>query len=66
MQSFIPQQIANKLVFVVCLLFYSTGAGQERSGNKGCVAGYRYSNAENTNPSHCVKVTLLDTRHTAI
>lgn len=48
MQSFIPQQIANKLVLVVCLVFYSTGAGQEHSSNKGCMVGGRCSNAEHT------------------
>lgn len=49
-------QTANKPVCAVYLLFDSTGVGQEHSGNKGCSAGYSYSN---TDAAHCGKVTCL-------
>lgn len=59
MQSSIPRQIANKLVFDACLLLRSIGIGQEHGINNGCMVGYCSSNSLDTNTTCWVKVTHL-------
>lgn len=57
MQSSIPRQIANKLVFGVYLLFCSNGLGQKRGSHKSCMVGNYYNHTLLTDATHCVKVT---------